>query len=270
MTDIYNPYSPAFVKRALNDSRLRLSKSRGQNYLIDRNIADKIVQMIPEGSVVFEVGSGLGSITLPISQRFKYYSMEIDSGVYRLLKDILPFAGDNLIHEDFLKFDMDSVPEENLFFVSNLPYSITGEAVRKFIDSPKFSSAIVMVQKEAAERMTSAPGGFNYGVFTVLCSYYMKISLLFDAGRNNFFPVPTVDSTVIRLDKIKRDIRQDLFNAFLRSAFQSRRKTVWNNLKGTGIEKSSLVSLGIDPGCRPEEISPGKWGELFLLQSVSQ
>jgi 16S rRNA (adenine1518-N6/adenine1519-N6)-dimethyltransferase len=272
----YNPYSPAFVQAVLKKNSLHLSKSRGQNYLIDRNIAEKIVsviaaklQVVPVRIIpdqvlpVFEVGSGLGSLTLPIAEKYKIYSLEIDKGIYNLLKSLISLPNLILINRDFLKFDFAEIEEDDLLFISNLPYSISGEAVKRFIDEKKFQTGIVMLQKEFAGRMTAAPGSGEYGVLSILSQNYLNIEVLFDVGKNSFFPVPSIDSTVIQLKKKTYSIQQNDFNTFLRMAFRSKRKTLLNNLKEAGFTPENLEKMNVNPNSRPEEIGPEKWVELY-------
>lgn len=258
-----NPYSADFIIGTLKENGLWLNQARGQNYLLSKEIAGKIVSLVPENASVFEVGSGLGALTLPLSEKFRTYSLEIDRGIYRALSGLLQNERLQIINADFLEYDMDSVPETELFFLSNLPYSISGEAVRKFIDCPKFKNGAVMLQEEFVDRMTASRGSDNYGVLSILSHFYLETKKVLTAGRNNFFPVPKVDSVVVTLRKKEFDIPQGPFNDFLRKCFLARRKTVLNNLKPLGFTKEKLEELGVDPAWRPENIPPDKWADLF-------
>ncbi len=263
----YNPYSPVFIKNILSREKLHLSKDRGQNYLIDRNSAEKIAEaacLSGNGNMpFFEVGSGLGSLTILLAGTRKTYSLEIDNGISRLFGRLYQNNNLILLNNDFLKYDFSGIPEKELFFVSNLPYSISGEAIRKFIDSDRLQAGIVMLQKEFADRMIAEPGKEGYGVFSILSQYYLEIYILFEIGRNNFFPAPSIDSSVIKIIKRRKPIPQKELNSFLRKAFQSRRKTIINNLKNLGFDSGKLNEIGVDPGLRPEEIAREKWIDLF-------
>jgi 16S rRNA (adenine1518-N6/adenine1519-N6)-dimethyltransferase len=260
----YNPYSSVFISRILQENNLWLSRNKGQNYLIDRNIAQMIIDAVPPDIPVLEVGSGLGSLTLLLSTR-RTYSIEIDRGIYKLLSSILSSPGLTLILDDFLKYDLSRINEKELYFVSNLPYSISGEAIRRFIEENIFREGIVMVQREFLDRMTAKPGGGDYGVLAVLSQTFLSAEELFPVSRNCFFPAPTVDSVVVRLRKKEKAVDQNELKVFLQKAFQSRRKTIRNNLKSFPIESAKLEELGIDPRSRPEEIPVEKWMELFLF-----
>jgi len=197
----YSPFSQRFIKGILNSEGLWLSKSRGQNYLIDRSIAEKIVKNIPKDKPIFEVGTGLGALTSLAMQTNKIYSLEIDAGIYKLLLSMINHPNLNLIHADFLKYNLDSLPESELFFLSNLPYSISGEVIRVFTENPKFREGVVMVQAEFADKMLAETGDKSYGVFSVLCRTFLEIKRVFNVPRGAFFPVPGVDSVVIVISK---------------------------------------------------------------------
>jgi 16S rRNA (adenine1518-N6/adenine1519-N6)-dimethyltransferase len=259
----YNPFSLHFVSKVLEQNHLHLSKKRGQNYLIDRNTAEKIIANISKDAALFEVGSGLGALTMLLIENHKTYSIEIDRGIYVVLKDFLSHPHLTMIHGDFLSYDFSQLKEENLFFVSNLPYSISGEAVKRFIEEKIFDEGIVMLQSDFVQRMKAMPGEENFGVMSILSHYYLEITPLFSVGRKCFFPAPSIDSMVVKLKKKLCDLPQEEFNSFLRKAFQSRRKTLSNNLKQAGISPEILAKSGIPLSIRPEEVEVEKWERLF-------
>ncbi len=264
-----DPFRIESVRKALRDRGLWLSKNRGQNYLVNREIARRIVLEVPENAVVLEVGTGLGALTLLLAENHRTYSVEIDSGVFNLLKDESAFSNPNLtlLHADFLEFDAASLPHPSLYLVSNLPYSISGEAIRKFISAGNMTEGVVMLQDDFVRRMMSRPGEPEYGVLSILSHYYLETRRLFDVPRNYFFPSPTVDSTVVRLKKTGCGMDQTAFNSFLRKAFLSRRKTLANNLKSSGLTPDALKKMGVDPGTRPEDLPLDQWPALFAAAS---
>jgi 16S rRNA (adenine1518-N6/adenine1519-N6)-dimethyltransferase len=259
----YNPFSVQFLKCALRGKNLFLSRWRGQNYLIDKNIAFKIASYIPANSIVFEAGSGMGALTHIIADKFKVFSIEIDRGIYDLLMVNLEKPSLTLINADFLKFDISGITAPELFFVSNTPYSIAGEIIKKFINCKKFRQGIVMLQDEMLQRMLAPVSNYSYSPFTVLCSHYLEIKKLFSVGRNSFFPVPSVDSAVIFMKKKDSGIPQKEFNSFLRESFLSRRKTLLNNLKKLGFSAKNIEKKGINPLLRPQDIDTEGWVMLF-------
>lgn len=261
----YNPFASSFIKSALQQNDLWLSGKRGQNYLIDGNIARKIVGEIPGELAVFEVGTGLGALTYLIAEEREVYSLEIDKGIVETVTPFLSQPRIRLIHGDVLKFDPDSLPPEQMVFVSNVPYSISGEVIRLFIEWKKFSEGIVMLQKEFVERMTSPPGGKNYGVLSILSQTFLEILPLFTVKRTAFFPEPGVDSTVVRIRKKGVQIDQNAFKEFLSAGFASRRKTLRNNMKRSGINDEQLREWGFDPDTRPERLSMEDWLKLYRM-----
>lgn len=260
----YTPHSSAFVREELKRLGLWLSRERGQNYLVDKSIAERIVATVPEGAVVCEVGTGLGALTSLVHGKHRLYGIEIDSGVYAALSARILGGETRLIHADFLKWDPSETGEKELFFLSNLPYSISGEALRRFIELPIFQEGTVMVQKEFFERMTAKPGGGEYGAFAVACQLYLSAEKVCDVGRGAFFPAPTVDSAVVRLKKVPCKAPQSEVMAFLRKGFLARRKTLLNNLKDLGFTREILTENGFDPALRPEELTSAEWLSLFL------
>ncbi len=261
---IYNPFSVQFLKEALHQNKLWLSQERGQNYLIDRNNAVKIVSCIPPASTVLEVGSGMGALTCLMIESHKVFSIEIDKGIFEFLNSELKSPNLILFNEDFLKFDLSKLKEKDLFFVSNVPYSIAGEVIKKFIDSPEFNAGIMMLQEELVGRILARPSSSQFGPFSILCRYYLDIEKLFPVSRNSFFPAPSVDSAVIQMKKKKTSIPQDAFNLFLRKAFLAKRKTIYNNLKDSGFSKEALIKTGVDPAVRPQDITIELWEKLYL------
>ncbi len=259
----YNPFSPQFIRKALQQNNLWLSKNRGQNYLIDKNTADKMMELIPPDSPVFEVGTGLGALTHLIMKRQEIYAIEIDKGIFLLLLQYVPALMDSLHHQDFLKMDLSVLEAKHYFFVSNLPYSISGEAIKIFINSPVFSRGVLMLQKEFVSRMNAPVGSKFYAVMSILSQTFLDIEIQFDVKRSAYFPAPSVDSQVITISKKQVDIRQDAFRDFLVKSFSAKRKTLANNMKKLGISTEQILSLGIDPGKRPQELDPLQWQSLY-------
>ncbi|MFN4217234.1 MAG: ribosomal RNA small subunit methyltransferase A, partial [Brevinematales bacterium] len=234
----WNPYRVSELERILRERGLWLSRSRGQNYLVDREVALRIVSFVSEDVPVLEVGCGLGSLTVLLPPR-KVYALEVDHGVFSLVHELVVDPNIHLLESDFLQFDVASLGEQRLFFLSNLPYSISGEALRRFVEERVFEEGVVMVQKEFYDRMMAPVGGKNYGVFSVLIQSFLEVEKLFFVPRGCFFPVPSVDSVVIRMrkkslvmgrSKEEFAMLQKDFRNFLFEGFGSKRKTLLNNL----------------------------------------
>ena len=270
MSRDYKPYSQQWIKKTLLTRGLRLSKNRGQSYLVDRNVAEKIVSFVPEDVTVLEVGSGLGALTLVMAEKRDVIAVEIDQGICDLFTEKASHPRVRLIHEDYLRFDMSLLGISSVYFVSNLPYSITGEAFRRFIEEDVFSEGVVMVQKELHERLNAKAGTRGFGVFTITCRTFLETELLMNITRTCFFPEPTVDSVLLRIRKKQSDLSQKEFRDFLLEAFKSKRKTARNNFKEAGFPLETLTQLGIPETARPEDIDAESWVKLFRLIKLTK
>lgn len=261
----YDPFGIQNIKSLLNDNGLYLSKNRGQNYLINRSSAEKIVNILnplKENQVYFEVGTGLGALTVILAERGHTLSMEIDKGVFELVNK--KFLHPNLthIHADFLEWNEYSQNLEYIF-ISNLPYSISGEAIKNFIENPLFKTGILMLQKEFADRMESSEKSANYGPLSVIVQNFLTIEKLFSVGKGNFFPEPKVDSLVIKITKKETNLDQKSFSHFIKTCFHAKRKTLSNNLANSPWADHPITK---DPICklRPDALSPEQWHQLFM------
>ncbi|MGL4677329.1 MAG: 16S rRNA (adenine(1518)-N(6)/adenine(1519)-N(6))-dimethyltransferase RsmA [Brevinema sp.] len=258
----YDPFGIKNIKGLLQENGLYLSKTRGQNYLINRQTAEKIVGCLPplnKHQEYFEVGTGLGALTVLLAEQGKTTSLEIDQGVFRLISYQLIHPNLKLIHSDFLKWQ-EYPKDKEYIFISNLPYSISGEAIKTFIEQDIFQLGILMLQKEFADRMEASIESSNYGPLSVIVQNFLEIKKLFSVGRGNFFPEPKIDSLVISIQKKENPpFSQKEFSYFIKQCFLAKRKTLANNLASTPWSINS-------PLCRkrPDAITPTEWAELFL------
>jgi 16S rRNA (adenine1518-N6/adenine1519-N6)-dimethyltransferase len=203
---------------------------------------------------VLEIGAGVGVLTKELLERAdKVVCVELDTRLFPVLNDTL--AGyDNLtlINEDILKADLDSIIKEHfegmeIFVCANLPYYITSPVIMRLLEEKlPFNKIIVMVQKEAADRLCAKVGTRESGAVTVAVNYYAQAKKLFDVSRGSFMPSPKVDSCVIELDLTKKgDYKvtdEALFFKMVKSAFAQRRKTILNSLSsGMGIGKDKIT-----------------------------
>lgn len=264
----YDPFGIANIRSLLNDNGLYLSKNRGQNYLINKQTAEKIVSYLPdlqENEEYFEVGTGLGALTTILVERGKTLSLEIDQGVFNLVRKKFQHPNLQLLHQDFLKYQLSG---KKYIFISNLPYSISGEAIKNFIENDSFNFGVLMLQKEFADRMEASIDSSNYGPLSVIVQNFLTIKKLFSVSKGNFFPEPKIDSLVISIEKkeLETPISQKEFAEFIKICFLAKRKTLANNLSKS-IWKDHEIAQ--HPLCkkRPDAITPSEWKELFLLLS---
>jgi len=263
----YQPFSPRFIRDILSKEKLWLSRSRGQNYLICREIAESIVATVPAKMPVFEVGYGLGALTHLVAEKHPITSIEVDFGIFTLFGRLFTHPNLKLIHADFLKFDFENLEDQEWYFLSNLPYSISGEAIRTFVNEPRFKKGTLMLQKEFVDRMLSKPGNKLYGVLSVLSQTFLEIHIENSSVHPKcFFPEPSVSSAVVTIHKKAQAFHQDTLRKFVMTGFAKRRKTLANNLKTLGISAEDIAKIGIDPKIRPEQVSPQDWINLMQIR----
>ena len=255
-----------------------LSKGFGQNFIINPGLPPKIVDAsgVDKTWGVLEIGPGIGVLTKELAQRAaKVVSIEVDERLPPLLAETM--AGvDNfkLVLQDVLKVDLRALIEEEfpgmpVAVCANLPYYITSPIVMKLLgDRLPIESLTVMVQKEVAQRICSAPGRGEYGAFSVFCQYYAEPELLFDVPASCFIPQPKVTSAVLKLTMRKEpvcEIRDEgMFFKVVRAAFAQRRKTLLNALASgfSQFDKQTLADViaacGFAPTVRGETLDiPG-------------
>lgn len=242
----------------------KFKKKYGQNFLIDENILNNIVNSVDIDSetLVIEIGCGAGALTKRlISKTKKVVGYEIDES----LKPILDTISDaKIIFDDFLNRninkDIENINHKKTFIVSNLPYYITTPIISKIInDKIDVDKIVIMVQKEVGDRLSAKVNSKDYGSLTVFINYYFNVRKLFFVSKNVFLPKPNVDSVVIMLEKKENKydlINPNLFFKIVRDSFLHKRKTLKNNLKSYNFEIISnvLSEYGFNDNVRAEQI----------------
>jgi len=246
----------------------RPKKFLGQNFLTDENLAKKIVNSldIVPGDTVVEIGPGKGVLTKyiePLTNDF--FAVELDR---HIVTELEQKYGDriNLIHKNFLKVSI----EDEIFsrrknkgrikIIGNIPYNITTEIIFRMTEKRNMiSSAVLMMQKEVARRLTSSPGTKDYGILAVLIQLYSIPKILFNVPPEAFFPKPRVVSSVVRFDfpeNVHNEIDYSLLSEVVKKSFGKRRKTMRNSLKEFFIENDILQEkIEFDFNRRPESLS---------------
>ena len=270
------------MKFFMNDFRFK--KKFGQNFLVDKNIVEKIasdIDILPN-SLVIEIGCGDGKLTRVLCDKFdKVIGYEIDLEVKKNLFDNLrDFDNFEIIFDDFLKrdviSDIENVDYDNLYIVANLPYYITTPIIEKIVNLDlKFKLMRIMVQKEVAERICSSPGGKEYGAVTIAVNYYAEPAMICDVSRDLFVPAPNVDSAVLKLSVREKPPvcvnDEKRFFALVKAAFAQRRKTLLNALKNSGMFgdagkiSGAISAMGFDPKIRGERLSIEDFAKLSEL-----
>lgn len=261
------------VKEVLNKHNFRFKKSLGQNFLTDKNILHKIVDLaqIDDEDVVLEVGPGAGALTQVLATKaYQVLAVELDQTLLPVLKDTLgDFTNVAIIQDDILKIDFSSLiahyPTHRWKVVANLPYYITTPVIMRFLEEKApVHSLVVMVQKEVAKRMVASSGGKDYGMLSISVQYHTEPKIVLNVPKTVFIPQPEVDSAVVRLEiRNKPPIEVEDEKAFFRlvkAAFGQRRKTLQNALAGgLGLGREKVESLlneaGIDGNRRGETLN---------------
>ncbi|MEX1275901.1 MAG: 16S rRNA (adenine(1518)-N(6)/adenine(1519)-N(6))-dimethyltransferase RsmA [Bacteroidota bacterium] len=258
------------VPSTLTRSMIKPKKSLGQNFLHDDNIARNIVQSLAlqSGDHLLEIGPGKGALTkFLIRKTPDFLAVELDPRAVALLRETF---GDSLelLQTDVLTVSLIDLAEQRrarFKVVGNIPYYITSEILFWLLDQHEaVLEATLMVQLEVAQRFVAKPRTKEYGILSIFSQHYTEPRLLFKVSRNSFYPVPKVDSAVVRL-VFKRDLPDCdhlLFRNIVRATFGKRRKTLRNGLKFMGFTDDQLDSIGFDLTRRSEELSPQDYVEL--------
>ena len=265
-----------YPRTLLNAWQIQAKKQLGQHFLKHPDAAEKIVAAtrIKSDDTVLEIGAGLGALTIPAARKAALvYAVETDRRITGLLKtEILAAEIDNvrIIEKNILDLDIAHLASETgqrLVVIGNLPYQISSQVLVRLITSRHWiDRAVLMFQKELAERLMASPGTRTYGRITVMLAYCARVGRLADFPAESFFPRPKVDSTVLEirfrqtLETVPRD--ETFLHGVIRAAFSQRRKTLKNALSGSFLGLSSeaaikaLAATGIDPIRRAETLSP--------------
>lgn len=277
--------TPTRTKEILAKYGFSFKKSLGQNFLIDTNILQNIVDYatLTENSGVIEIGPGIGALTEQIAkQAKKVVAFEIDQRLLPILDDTLSgYPNVKIIHQDVLKANVKEIIEEefkgfeDLMVVANLPYYVTTPILMKLLEERlPLRGIVVMLQKEVADRMAASPNSKEYGSLSIAVQYYTEAKTVMIVPKTVFVPQPNVDSAVIRLTKRTQPAvtvkDEEFFFEVVRASFAQRRKTILNNLnhnltkyhltKEQIIE--SLSEAGIAPERRGESLSIEEFGKL--------
>ena len=199
------------TKFIMNKFNIKADKSLGQNFLIDENIVDSIVEnsFISKEDLIIEIGPGLGTLTSKLLEKAgKVICIELDKRMINILNSRFSlYENFELINNDVLKVDLKNINEKIKYVkvVANLPYYITTPIIMKLLeDKLKLTSITVMVQKEVAIRLASNPGEKESGAITYAIHYYTNPKIIVDVPNSSFIPSPKVDSAVIKFDVLEK------------------------------------------------------------------
>ena len=269
------------MPRAVSADRPRSKPKLGQHFLTEELYARRIVEALGDvsQSTVLEIGPGRGILTEQLAKGARrLIAVEMDRVLAAQLRlKFGMYRNVEIIEADVLSIDIDSLfgpkpglgrpgielKPEPVKVVGNLPYYITSEIVLRLFKFAKyFDSMVIMVQREVADRIAAEPGGRDYGVLSATAQLHARVEKLFTVPPGAFSPPPKVFSAVLRLtmdpQQQKLGVVGDGFIDFLRLSFAQKRKTLWNNLKGTYDDrqlKHALASAKVKPTARAETLT---------------
>jgi len=270
---MYNLSDIGVLKQLLFEAGFSFKKSLGQNFLINPSVCPDMAEASGcEGIGVIEIGTGIGVLSQELAKRAeKVVCIEIDKRLEPILqKTLADFNNIEIIWEDCMKLDLHTLIKEKfgdmpVVICANLPYYITSPIIMMLLESRLPIKAItVMVQKEAADRLTATVGSREAGAVTVAVNYYAQCETVRKVSRGSFMPQPNVDSTVIKLnvrpEQPEKLIDEKKFFRFVRAGFQQRRKTLTNTCSSLlNIDKRAIAEAlefsGIRTDARIENLS---------------
>ena len=261
------------IKPLLALNGFHFSKAKGQNFLTQRWVPDRIAEEagVDRNTGVLEIGPGIGPLTQQLCLRAgKVCAVELDKRLEPILTQTVgEFSNLEILWNDVLKLDIRNLVNEKFpglrpMACANLPYYITSPILSALLEAECFNAVTVMVQKEVAQRITAKPGTGDYSAFTVFCQFYAEPEILFDVPASCFVPQPKVTSSVVCL-WIRREIPweiedRDLFFRVVKASFAMRRKQLQNGLASAfpqlGKQKIGeiLTGCGLSPTVRGESL----------------
>lgn len=272
------------TKFIMKQNNIVANKSLGQNFLIDENVVDTIVDSanITNKDLIIEIGPGLGTLTSKLLEKAgKVICVELDPKMVKILTERFKlYTNFEIINEDILKVNLKEIIAENkkeglvsAKVVANLPYYITTPIIMKLLeDKLEIESITVMIQKEVAERLAETPGGKETGSITYAIWYYTEPEIVLEVPNDSFIPEPEVTSSVIKFNILKEPRIQvedeKKFFKTIKVAFMQKRKTLVNALVNGGLFKNKedaekcLETLGIDKKIRGEKLTLEQYNEI--------
>lgn len=267
------------TKDIINHFEFKFNKNFGQNFLIDELILNRIVESsdIDSETHVIEIGPGIGTLTQEMAKKAGHITaIEIDPSLVEILKETLSnYNNIEIIQGDALKANFNEIIKDSTYkkfkVVANLPYYMTTPMITKILNEWKgIESITLMIQKEAGDRVMAKADEEEYGTLALTANYYSTVNRICKAAPVCFMPQPRVESVVLRMDIYKEppyyvSDEKLLFN-IIKGAFNMRRKTLWNVLKGYGLPKEELKVVfeeaGIDEKRRGETLSLKEFADL--------
>jgi 16S rRNA (adenine1518-N6/adenine1519-N6)-dimethyltransferase len=249
-------------------SQVKAKKHLGQHFLTDLNIAQKIVNALPDDeNQIIEIGPGTGVLTQYLIEKNNFIAFDVDIESVEFLKEKYSAHQHKVLFQDFLEADLHRFSQSNkISIIGNFPYNISTQIMFKVLDYRNDVCVLVgMFQKEVAQRIAEKPGSKTYGILSVLLQAFYKIEYLFTVSENVFNPPPKVKSAVIKLTRNTRlqlDCDELLFFKVIKASFNQRRKTIRNSIKQ--LTQGKIINSELLDK-RPEQLSVEQFIELTKL-----
>ncbi len=247
---------------------MKPKKYLGQHFLKNLAVLPLIIEAanLSKSDTVLEIGSGTGILTEELTKHAKeVYAVEKDFELIELLKKNVKAKNLKIVHQDALFFSPEFIGPYKV--VANIPYSITSPLIRKFIEhEPHPQLLVLMVQKEVAERITAKAGESARGLLTIIVEFYAMAKIVAQVPRGDFYPVPAVDSAVIKIvpkEKLPESEPKQFF-AIVKAGFAAKRQQIHNSLAATlRLPKDQVRDIlkrsSIDPTKRAEDLTLDDW-----------
>lgn len=288
-----SPLASLGATRALLETYGLATKHRlGQNFLVDNHVIERIMALaeLSGKELVVEVGPGIGTLTLALLQEAAHVtSIEADAELEPVLRaHALQHENFTFIMGDALRVSPADIAETSggdpALFVANLPYNVAATLILQYFQTmPGLRRAVVMVQKEVADRIAAQPGTKAYGAYTVKLSLFTQVTGRFEVPPRCFCPPPHVDSAVVRLDRVAegedvavdgRSVSRAFVSQVVDAAFAQRRKTIRNSMSSSGFDKGALdiafAACGIAPTARAETLDTDAFARLACALASSK
>jgi len=274
--------SPVQLKDLLYKHGLRPRKRFGQNFLVDRNVLNKVLDAldIKEGDPVLEIGPGVGTLTLGLAERgARVVAVELDRDMIAVLGETLSGTSNvEVVSGDFLRFDLPSFITEHfgdarIKICGNLPYNITSPIITKIFTAhqEQVERVVMMIQKEVAERLEAVPGTRAYGSLSVFVQYHSDPEIIGFVSGNSFLPPPDVTSAIVRLNSKASPFKvqnETLFFDVVHCALSKRRKTLQNSL--TDCPPLFLPKEKVAEALKNADIDPFRRAETLSIEEFSR
>jgi 16S rRNA (adenine1518-N6/adenine1519-N6)-dimethyltransferase len=257
------------IRQVLDAHGIKPSKALGQHFLADANTATNIVRLagVEPGDRVVEVGPGIGSLTVALADAGAHVlAIEIDRHLLPALREVVEGRNVEIMHADAMKLHWDELLDGRWNMVANLPYNVATPMVLQALETaPMIERFLVMVQREAGERLAAGVGDEGFGAVSVKVAYFAEAKVVGSIPPTVFVPKPNVDSTLVQLVRREQppvtvnDV--DRMFALVRAGFATRRKMLRRALSGV-VDAEAFTRANVDPTARAETLTLNDWARL--------